>query len=70
MYRFNFNDFRNIERTPMSPSYLQNKICDLVACSVYTKVKVDSVNPDTGEYRIVLHGTLDWDHPETWWTNR
>jgi len=54
----------------MSPSYLQNKICDLVACSVYTKVKVDSVNPDTGEYRVILHGTLDWDHPETWWTNR
>jgi hypothetical protein len=70
MYKFNFNDFRNIERTHMSPSYLQTKICDLVACSVSTKVKVDSVNPDTGEYRIVLHGTLDWDYPETWWTNR
>ncbi len=70
MYKFNFNDFRNIERAQMSPSYLQTKICDLVACSVSTRVKVDSVNPETGEYRIVLHGTLDWDYPETWWTNR
>jgi hypothetical protein len=69
MTKFYFQDFKNIERAPMSPSYLQTKICDLVACSVHTRVKVDSINPETGEYRIVLHGTLDWDTPETWWTN-
>jgi len=69
MTKFNFQDFKNIERAPMSPSYLQTKICDLVACSVHARVKVDSINPETGEYRIVLHGTLDWDTPETWWTN-
>jgi len=70
MQRFNFHDFRTIERSPMSPSYLQRRINDLVACSINAKVKVDSVNPETGEYRIVLHGTLDWENPETWWTNR
>jgi hypothetical protein len=54
----------------MSPSYLQRRISDLVACSINAKVKVDSINPETGEYRIVLHGCLDWENPETWWTNR
>ena len=70
MTKFNWHDFKSIEKVPMSPYYLQAKICDLVSCSVTTKVKVDTVNPETGEYRIVLHGTLDWDQPETWWTNR
>jgi hypothetical protein len=70
MTKFHFNDFRHFERTPMSPSYLQTKITDLVYSSVHTRCRVESVNPETGEYRIVLQGTLDWDTPETTWSNR
>ena len=27
--------------------------------SVNARAKVELINPETGEYRIVLHGTLD-----------
>ncbi len=69
--RFNWHDFKSIERVPNSPQYLQNKISDLVYSSVYARCKVDSFNPETGEYRVVLQGTLDWtDEPNSGWMNR
>ena len=63
MTRFTYNDFRYLERCPTSPGCLQSHISNLVYCSVATKAKVETVNPETGEYRIVLQGTLDMDHP-------
>ncbi len=69
--RFNWHDFRAIEKVPNSPSFLQNKISDLVYCSVYARCKVDSFNPETGEYRVVIQGTLDWtEEPTSGWMNR
>jgi len=59
MARFNVHDFDNIERSPTSPYSLRNKINSMLNCSTYVRAKVDSVNPDTGEYRIVLQGTLE-----------
>jgi len=67
MTRFTYNDFRSLERSPTSPSYLQSYIANLVYSSVNTKGKVESINPETGEYRIVLQGTLDM---EAWWPSR
>ncbi len=63
MTRFTYNDFRTIERCPTSPSYLQTQISNLVYSSMNTKAKIETVNPETGEYRIVLQGTLDMDAP-------
>ena len=68
MYWFNFNDFRFFERPISSPRHLNEGISALVYSSVNTRAKVDSINPETGEYRIVLQGTLDMDH--TWNTDR
>lgn len=68
--RFNWHDFRTIERVPNSPSYLQSKISDLVYSSVYARCKIDSFNPETGEYRVILHGTLDREEPDIGWMNR
>lgn len=59
MKSFTYNDFRFLEKTPTSPKQMQWGISNLVYCSVNTKAKVESCNPETGEYRIVLQGTLD-----------
>ena len=59
MKNFTYNDFRSLEKCPTSPKYMQWGISNLVYCSVNTKAKVETCNPETGEYRIVLQGTLD-----------
>ncbi|MBD3298088.1 MAG: hypothetical protein GF341_05480 [candidate division Zixibacteria bacterium] len=63
MNKFTYNDFRTLERCPASPKNLQWGISNLVFCSVNTRAKVETCNPETGEYRIVLQGTLDMDNP-------
>jgi hypothetical protein len=57
--RFNVNDFESLERAPSSPASLRNKITEMLYNSTVARVKVEAVNPDTGQYRIVLQGTLD-----------
>lgn len=59
MARFRMDDLRSIERAPTSPSSLRSKISEVILSSTHAKCRVDSVNPETGEYRIVLQGTLD-----------
>jgi hypothetical protein len=59
MKTFTYNDFRFLEKVPNSPKNMQWGISNLVYCSVNTKAKVESCNPETGEYRIILQGTLD-----------
>ena len=65
MTRFNFSDFRWFERTPSSPQALNGNISNLLYSSVSCRAKVESCNTETGEYRIVLQGTLDMD-PNFW----
>ncbi len=52
-------DLRNIERIPTSPGALSRGLWGVLSNSVAAKVRVDSCNWETGEYRIVLNGTLD-----------
>jgi hypothetical protein len=56
---WSINDIHTVERTPTSPSRLQWKISEVLFNSASCRCKVESVNPTTGEYRIVLQGTLD-----------
>jgi hypothetical protein len=63
MSKFTYNDFRVLEKCPTSPKTLQTGISNLVFSSVNTRAKVEICNPETGEYRIVLQGTLDMDNP-------
>jgi hypothetical protein len=67
MPKFTFNDFRCLEKHPSSPQILHWGISNLVYSSVNPRAKVETCNPETGEYRIVLHGTLDMDNPYIWW---
>ena len=66
MVKFRYQNFPTFERTPCSPAALQYRLTELLYNSTTCRCKVDSVNPTTGEYRIVLQGTLDcWDDTNT-----
>ena len=54
-----------IERTPASPLALSSGLWDVLSHSISSRAKVDGYNLDTGEYRIVLQGTLDLDPMNT-----
>ena len=59
MPRFRMQDFQSIERVPSSPAALRNKIAEMLFHSTTARAKVESLNPETGQYRIVLQGSLD-----------
>ena len=59
MPRFRIHDVNTIERSPTSPSSLRSKLSEMIMSSVNARAKVELINQETGEYRIVLHGTLD-----------
>ncbi len=61
MQKWNFTDINWIEKSPASPAWLQTKFTDIFYHSTNCRCKVESVNPQTGEYRIVLQGTFDTD---------
>jgi hypothetical protein len=59
MARFRMDDFRSLEHAPTSPTTLRNKISEVILSSTHAKARVESMNPETGEYRVVLQGTID-----------
>ena len=65
MARFRIQDFPSIEHAPTSPATLRAKIGDMILDSTVCRAKLEAVNPETGEYRLVLQGTLD--REETKW---
>ena len=59
MARYIAQDFRSIENSPTSPAVLRSKIGEMILHSTVARAKVEALNPETGEYRVVLQGTLD-----------
>jgi hypothetical protein len=59
--KWTVNDLNMIEKTPTSPAWLQTRVCDIIYNSTNCRCKVETTNPTTGEYRIVLQGTFDRD---------
>ena len=59
MARFRMDDLKSIEHAPTSPSTLRSKIAEVILSSTHARCRVESINPETGEYRVVLQGTLD-----------
>ncbi len=57
--RFHVQDFRSLETAPTSPDNLRTKIGEMLRYSTIARAKVEALNPETGEYRVVLQGTLD-----------
>ena len=61
MPRMDPNALSAIERAQMSLKALSTGIWDVVSHSISTRAKVEGFNVETGEYRVVLQGTLDLD---------
>ena len=59
MRKFRIQDLNLLENSPASPVTLCNGIGEMILSSTHSRAKVEASNPDTGEYRIVLQGTLD-----------
>ncbi len=59
MPRFRLEDIRSIESAPTSPSTLRSKFGEMILNSTTCRAKVETINQETGEYRVVLQGTLD-----------
>ena len=59
MARFRIQDIRSIETSPTAPGTLKNKLGEMLFSSINATAKIEGFNVDTGEYRIVLQGTLD-----------
>ncbi len=59
MPRFRIQDLQALEIAPTSAGSLRSKVGEMIVNSTNFRAKVDSVNQETWEYRIVLEGTLD-----------
>jgi hypothetical protein len=59
MTRFRLDDFPLLEAAPTSAASLRAKLGEMLISSTSARVRIEAVNPQTGEYRIVLQGTLD-----------
>ena len=52
-------DLKWLESTPTSSYTLQTKLSEVLYNSYSCRARVETVNQETGEYRIVLQGTID-----------
>ncbi len=59
MPRFQIQDLQALENAPTSAGSLRSKVGEMIVNSTNFRAKVDSINPETWEYRVVLEGTLD-----------
>ena len=59
MPKFRIHDIKTLEVAPTSPGAMKTKVSELVVNSIVCRAKVESINAETGEYRIVLQGSLD-----------
>ncbi len=59
MTRFRIHDLKALEVKPTSPGAMRSKLNEMIVNSTVCRAKIDSINPETGEYRIVLQGSID-----------
>lgn len=64
MPRFTISDIHSLETAPTSPANLRSKLDGMILNSTKVRAKVEVINADTGEYRVVLQGTLDQEGAE------
>jgi hypothetical protein len=63
MTQFRLQELHALESGTNSPGALRSKIGEMILKSTVCRAKVEAINPDTGEYRVVLQGTLDREEP-------
>ncbi len=59
MTRFRIHDLNGLEIKPTSPGAMRSKLSEMIVNSTVCRAKIESINPETGEYRIVLQGSID-----------
>ncbi len=59
MTRFRIHDLNGLELKPASPAAMRAKLNEMIVSSTVCRAKIESINPETGEYRIVLQGSID-----------
>ena len=59
MTRFRVHDLKSLEVKPASPGAMRSKLSEMIVNSTVCRAKIEAINPETGEYRIVLQGSLD-----------
>ena len=59
MSHFRIQDLHVLENAPTSAGSLRSKVGEMIINSTHIRARVDSLNPETWEYRVVLEGTLD-----------
>ena len=57
--RIGYLDLAAVERFPTSPGALSDALSGVLVRSLAARAKLKSCNRHTGEYRVVIHGTLD-----------
>jgi hypothetical protein len=65
MLKYTIEDVATLGRAQMSPGTLSDKLWGVLSHSVVAHARVDSCDRETGEYRVVLQGTLDLEPPDT-----
>jgi hypothetical protein len=63
--KFTINEFQWLEQVPNSPASLTTRLSNVLYNSINCKCRVETMNPVTGEYRIVLQGTYNPQEAET-----
>ncbi len=59
MTRFRIHDLQGLEMKPTSPGAMRAKLNEMIINSTVCRAKIETINPETGEYRVVLQGSLD-----------
>ena len=59
MPRFRIQDLQTLENAPTSAGSLRSKVKEMIVNSTVCRAKIESLNPETGEYRVVLQGSID-----------
>jgi hypothetical protein len=59
MNRFRLEDFPLLETSPTSAAMLRAKLGEMLTSSTSARVHVESMDPKTGDYRVIVTGTLD-----------
>ena len=58
MSGFKIQELRNLEAPNTNPTTIKTKVSEMLQSSSTVRAKVESLNPESGEYRLVLQGTL------------
>lgn len=59
MRKFRPTDIHSLEIAPTSNAALRSKLSAVIDHSTLCRGKVETWNPETGQYRIVLQGSLE-----------